>query len=38
LWRNGYEESKRAKFAVHDGTEGRLENCATYFDELGGDQ
>ncbi len=38
LWRNGYEESKRAKFAVHDGTEGRLENCATYFDEVGGDQ
>jgi N4-(beta-N-acetylglucosaminyl)-L-asparaginase len=38
LWRNGYEENKRAKFAVHDGTEGRLENCATYFDEVGGDQ
>lgn len=38
LWRNGYEESKRAKFAVHDGSEGRLENCATYFDEVGGDQ
>ena len=38
LWRNGYEESKRAKFAVHDGVEGRLENCATYFDEVGGDQ
>jgi N4-(beta-N-acetylglucosaminyl)-L-asparaginase len=38
LWRNGYEESKRAKFAVHDGTEGRLENCAAYFDEVGGGQ
>ena len=38
LWRNGYEESKRAKFAVHDGTEARLVNCATYFDALGGDQ
>lgn len=38
LWRNGYEESKRAKFAVHDGTEGKLVNCATYFDEVGGDQ
>src|SRR5215475_1650 len=38
LWRNGYEQSKRAKFAVHDGSEGRLENCATYFDEMGGDQ
>src|SRR5215813_7101964 len=38
LWRNGYEQSKRAKFAVHDGSEGRLENCAAYFDEVGGDQ
>ena len=38
LWRNGYEESKRAKFAVHDGSEGKLVNCATYFDEVGGDQ
>lgn len=38
LWKNGYEEAKRAKFAVHDGGEGRLENCATFFDEVGGDQ
>lgn len=38
LWRNGYEESKRAKYAVHDGTEGKLMDCATYFDEVGGDQ
>jgi N4-(beta-N-acetylglucosaminyl)-L-asparaginase len=38
LWRNGYEESKRAKFAVHDGSEAKLENCATFFDEVGGDQ
>ena len=35
LWKNGYEESKIAKFAVHDGTEARLENCKTYFDEPG---
>lgn len=37
LWKNGYEESKIAKFAVHDGTEARLEHCKTYFDEAGGD-
>jgi Asparaginase len=36
LWRNGYEPSKRAKYAVHDGAEGRLEDCAAYFDEVGG--
>jgi N4-(beta-N-acetylglucosaminyl)-L-asparaginase len=38
LWRNGYEAGKRAKYAVHDGTEGKLLDCAAYFDELGGDQ
>lgn len=37
LWRNGYDPGKRAKYAVHDGTEGRLEECAAYFDEVGGD-
>jgi N4-(beta-N-acetylglucosaminyl)-L-asparaginase len=37
LWKNGYEESKIAKFAVHDGAEARLEHCKTYFDEAGGD-
>jgi len=36
LWRNGYEANKRAKYAVHDGGEGRLEDCAPYFDEVGG--
>jgi len=36
LWRNGYEPNKRAKYAVHDGTEGRLEDCAAYFDEASG--
>jgi N4-(beta-N-acetylglucosaminyl)-L-asparaginase len=35
LWRNGYEESKIAKFAVHDGTEARLVPCKTFFDEVG---
>jgi N4-(beta-N-acetylglucosaminyl)-L-asparaginase len=36
LWRNGYERSKRAKYAVHDGTEAKLVECAAYFDEIGG--
>jgi N4-(beta-N-acetylglucosaminyl)-L-asparaginase len=36
LWRNGNEPAKRAKYAVHDGTEGRLVDCAAYFDEVGG--
>jgi N4-(beta-N-acetylglucosaminyl)-L-asparaginase len=35
LWKNGYEESKIAKFAVHDGGEARLEPCKTFFDEAG---
>jgi N4-(beta-N-acetylglucosaminyl)-L-asparaginase len=38
LWRNGYEKSKRASYAVHDGTEARLMECKPYFDEMGGDQ
>jgi N4-(beta-N-acetylglucosaminyl)-L-asparaginase len=37
LWRNGYEPDKHAKFALHDGTEGKLMDCTPYFDELGGD-
>jgi len=39
LWRNGYDPNKRAKYAVHDGGGGRLEDCAAYFDEVsaGGD-
>jgi N4-(beta-N-acetylglucosaminyl)-L-asparaginase len=36
LWRNGYERTKRASYAVHDGTEARLVECAAYFDEVGG--
>ena len=36
LWRNGYEASKNAKYAVHDGTEGKLMDCAAYFDEVSG--
>ena len=38
LWRNGYEASKQAAYAVHDGTEARLVPCKTFFDEAGGDQ
>src|SRR5258705_11634384 len=38
LWRNGYEAGKRAMYAVHDGTEAKLTECATFFDEAGGDQ
>jgi N4-(beta-N-acetylglucosaminyl)-L-asparaginase len=38
LWLNGYEEGKRAKYAVHDGTESKLVDCASYFDSVGGDQ
>jgi len=32
LWKNGYEKSKVAQFAVHDGSEARLEACKTFFD------
>lgn len=38
LWRNGYEASKQASYAVHDGTEPRLVPCKPFFDEVGGDQ
>jgi N4-(beta-N-acetylglucosaminyl)-L-asparaginase len=38
LWRNGYEASKQASYAVHDGTEARLIPCKPFFDEVGGDQ
>jgi N4-(beta-N-acetylglucosaminyl)-L-asparaginase len=35
LWKNGYEESKVALFAVHDGTQARLVPCKPFFDEIG---
>jgi N4-(beta-N-acetylglucosaminyl)-L-asparaginase len=35
LWKNGYQGSKGAQFAVHDSTEARLESCKTFFDEVG---
>src|SRR5271169_6188838 len=34
LWKNGYEPTKGAQFAVHDGTEAHLEPCKTFFDEI----
>jgi N4-(beta-N-acetylglucosaminyl)-L-asparaginase len=38
LWRNTYDRSKHSSYAVHDGGEARLESCAPYFDEMGGDE
>jgi N4-(beta-N-acetylglucosaminyl)-L-asparaginase len=35
LWKNGYEENKVAKFALHDGTTAKLTPCKTFFDEVG---
>jgi hypothetical protein len=34
LWKNGYEESQVAKFAVHDGRQAKLVPCQPYFDEV----
>jgi N4-(beta-N-acetylglucosaminyl)-L-asparaginase len=36
LWRNGYEQSKHAMFALHDGEQSRLVPCKPFFDEIGG--
>jgi N4-(beta-N-acetylglucosaminyl)-L-asparaginase len=36
LWRNGYEASKNAAYAVHDGTQAHLMTCKPFFDEIGG--
>jgi len=38
LWKNTYDRPKPAQFAVHDGTEARLELCKPFFDEIGGDE
>jgi N4-(beta-N-acetylglucosaminyl)-L-asparaginase len=37
LWRNTYDRSHHAVYAVHDGTEARLVDCAPLFDDVGGD-
>jgi N4-(beta-N-acetylglucosaminyl)-L-asparaginase len=33
LWRTTYDGTHRASYAVHDGSESRLLDCAPYFDE-----
>jgi N4-(beta-N-acetylglucosaminyl)-L-asparaginase len=38
LWRNTYDRTKHSSYAVHDGGEARLLECAPYFDEMGGDE
>jgi N4-(beta-N-acetylglucosaminyl)-L-asparaginase len=35
LWKSAYDTSKIAHFAVHDGSEARLEPCKNFFDEVG---
>ena len=37
LWRNTYDRSHHAVYAVHDGTEARLFDCVPLFDDVGGD-
>ena len=37
LWRATRNNTHRATYAVHDGTQSRLVDCAPYFDEAGGD-
>ncbi|HEY2460578.1 MAG TPA: N(4)-(beta-N-acetylglucosaminyl)-L-asparaginase [Candidatus Acidoferrum sp.] len=38
LWRNTYNKSHHAVYAVHDGTESRLVECTPLFDDIGGDE
>ena len=38
LWRNTYNRQHHAVYAVHDGAQARLAECAPYFDETGGDE
>jgi len=35
LWKSAHEPNKVAHFAVHDGTEARLELCKNFYDEIG---
>jgi N4-(beta-N-acetylglucosaminyl)-L-asparaginase len=37
LWRNTYDHTKHSSYAVHDGTQARLIDCAPFFEEEGGD-
>jgi N4-(beta-N-acetylglucosaminyl)-L-asparaginase len=38
LWKNTYDRSKHSTYAVHDGTEAKLMDCAPLFDDIGGDE
>ncbi len=38
LWKNTYDRSKHSTYAVHDGTEAKLMDCAPFFEEMGGDE
>jgi N4-(beta-N-acetylglucosaminyl)-L-asparaginase len=38
LWKNTYDRSKHSTYAVHDGTEAKLMDCAPFFDDIGGDE
>jgi N4-(beta-N-acetylglucosaminyl)-L-asparaginase len=35
LWRNAYSKNHHAVYAVHDGTQAKLAECAPFFDEIG---
>jgi N4-(beta-N-acetylglucosaminyl)-L-asparaginase len=35
LWKSAHDPNKIAHFAVHDGTEARLEPCKNFYDEIG---
>ena len=38
LWKNTYDRSKHSTYAVHDGTEAKLVDCAPLFEDIGGDE
>jgi N4-(beta-N-acetylglucosaminyl)-L-asparaginase len=38
LWKNTYDRKKHSTYAVHDGTEAKLMDCAPFFDDIGGDE
>jgi N4-(beta-N-acetylglucosaminyl)-L-asparaginase len=38
LWKKPNPEGNVSRFAVHDGTEARLELCKTFFDEIGNEE
>jgi N4-(beta-N-acetylglucosaminyl)-L-asparaginase len=38
LWKNTYDRSKHSTYAVHDGAEAKLMDCAPFFEDFGGDE